>query len=104
MQRQWNIEARADFADADKNDIITAAVRRAAVHINAEIALLLMADSAGQKPHVVVYSDDFFTGHEDIALLQDTLGDALAEHGSAETEAPVSDELLREFAKTRAQT
>ena len=104
MKRQWNIEARADFADKEKNDLITAAVRRAAVHINAEIALLLMADGAGQKPQVMAYSDDYFTGHAEIALLQDTLGDALAKHGSGETDAtPVSDELIRAFAQAEQE-
>ena len=103
MQRQWNIEARADFADKEKNDLITAAVRRAAVHINAEIALLLMADGAGQKPQVMAYSDDYFTGHAEIALLQDTLGDELAKHGSGETERPVSDELVRAFAQAERE-
>ena len=104
MQRQWNIEARADFADKEKNDLIPAAVRRAAVHINAEITLLLMADGAGQKSQVVAYSDDFFTGHAEIALLQDMLGDALTQHGSGETDAtPVSDELIRAFAQAEQE-
>ena len=92
IQRQWTIEARADFADQEKNDAITESVRRAAVHINATIALL--AD--GIKPQVVAFSDDFFAGHEEIALLKDKLGQALADH--AETvgeEAPVSDDMLQ---------
>jgi len=92
MQRQWTIEARADFADQEKNDAITEAVRRAAVHINATIALL--AD--GIKPQVVAFSDDFFAGHEDIALLEDKLGKALADHSEAAgEEAPVSDEIMQ---------
>lgn len=92
MQRQWTIEARADFADQEKNDAITESVRRAAVHINATIALL--AD--GIKPQVVAFSDDFFAGHEDIALLEDKLGRALADHSDAVgEEAPVSDEMLQ---------
>jgi len=89
-QRQWTIEARADFADPEKNEAITEAVRRAAVHINATLELL----SDGQKPQVVVYSDDFFTGHKDIALLPDTLGKAIQDHGGEEPEK-VSDELLQ---------
>ena len=93
MQRQWNIEARADFEDADKNEVITDAIRRAAVHVNATIALLLQADGHGQKPEVVCYSDDFFTGHKEIALLEDTLGKALVDHGGTEQES-VSAELI----------
>lgn len=92
MQRQWTIEARADFADQEKNDMITDAVRRAAVHINATIALL--AD--GVKPQVVAFSDDFFAGHEDIALIEDTLGKAKREH-DAEAEEVLSDEMRQAF-------
>lgn len=89
MQRQWTIEARADFADADKNEAITQAFREAAVHVHAVMALL--AD--GQKPQVVCYSDDFFTGHAEIGLHEDTLGKAIAE--SKVQEGVVSDELLQ---------
>ena len=92
MQKQWTIEARADFADKGKNDMIDEAVRRAAVHINATIALI----SDGIKPQVVAFSDDFFAGHNDIALLKDTLGEAIIEHGDqAGDEAPVSSEMMR---------
>lgn len=90
MQRQWTIEARADFADADKNEAITEAVRRAAVHIHATLALL--AD--GQKPQVVAFSDDFFAGHQDIALLEDTIGKGLKEFAGLQ-EGEVSDELMQ---------
>lgn len=93
MQRQWNIEARADFEDPEKNDVITAAIQRAAVNVNATIALLLQADGHGQKPQVVCYSDDFFVGHKDIALLEDTLGNALVDHNATEQEA-ISPELI----------
>lgn len=93
MQRQWNIEARADFEDPDKNEVITEAIRRAAVHVNATIALLLQAEGHGQKPKVVCYSDDFFDGHVDIALLDDTLGRALADHEATEQES-ISPELI----------
>lgn len=93
MQRQWNIEARADFEDPEKNAVITEAVRRAAVNVNATIALLLQADGYGQKPQVVCYSDDFFIGHQEIALLDDTLGKALETHDATEQEA-ISPELI----------
>lgn len=89
MMRQWTIEARVDFADQEKNDTITEAIRRAAVHVNATIALL----SDGQKPLVVAFSDDFFAGHAEIALLEDTLGKAITSEDVG-TEAPVSDEML----------
>lgn len=93
MQRQWTIEARADFADAEKNEVITAAVRRAAVHINA--TLLLLSD--GQKPQVVAFSDDYFSGHEDIGLIHDELGAAKAAHDATIPEGEVSDEMKQAF-------
>lgn len=91
MQRQWTIEARADFADPEKNDAITTAIREAAVHVHAVMALL----SDGQKPQVACYSDDYFSGHEEIALHKDKLGDAIKEHGDAMSGGGVSDELLQ---------
>lgn len=90
MQRQWTIEARADFADPEKNEAITEAVRRAAVHINATLMLL----SDGQKPQVVAFSDDFFAGHAEIALLEDTISKGLELHGADTTDGEVSDEML----------
>lgn len=102
MQRQWTIEARADFADPEKNDAITEAVRRAAVHINA--TLLLLSD--GQPPQVVAFSDDFFAGHKEVALLQDKMGDALRTHDDIVEEGTVSDELLqaaRDMAHDKAE-
>lgn len=90
MQRQWTIEARADFADQDKNDAITKAVRTAAVHINATIALLI---DSGIKPQVSAFSDDFFAGHEEIGLIEDTLGKAKAEEDVGDEQA-VSEEML----------
>lgn len=90
MQRQWTIEARADFADQEKNDAITQAIRDAAVHVHAVMALL----SDGQKPQVVCFSDDFFAGHEEIMLHDDKLGSAIAEHGPNIEQGVVSEELM----------
>lgn len=90
-QRQWTIEARADFADKEKNDAIDQAFKVAAAHINATMALL----SDGQKPQVVCFSDDFFAGHVDIDWLGDPLGKAIAANAQASGEtAEVSDEML----------
>ena len=91
MQRQWTIEARADFADPEKNEAITEAIKRAAVHVHATMALI----SDGVKPQVVAFSDDFFTGHEEIALYEDKLGAAIAAHGADMGEAQVSDEMMQ---------
>lgn len=95
MQRQWTIEARADFADQEKNDVITRAIREAAVHVHATMALL----SDGQAPQVVCFSDDFFDGHQEIKLHEDTLGKAIAEHGDQMSGGGVSQELLQAAAE-----
>lgn len=63
-QRTWKIEARMDFADQAKNDEIDKVVKRLAVTLEANLALL--AD--GQKPEVICHSDDFFGKHVDIDL------------------------------------
>lgn len=92
MQRQWTIEARADFADKDKNDAIDQAFKVAAAHINATMALL----NDGQKPQVVCFSDDFFSGHQDIDWLGDPLGKAIAAHSNTLGDTPeVSDEMMQ---------
>jgi len=71
MQRQWTIEARADFADPRRNNEITELVRQHAVALNAMLALI---KDNGVSPQVVCYSDDFSPGMMDIALLENTLG------------------------------
>jgi hypothetical protein len=91
MQRQWTIEARADFADPEKNEAITTAIRQASVHVHAVMALL----SDGQAPQVVCFSDDFFDGHQEIKLHEDKLGQAIEQHGGSMSEGKVSDELLQ---------
>ena len=90
MQRQWTIEARADFAEKEKNDAIDQAFKVAAAHINATMVLL----SDGQKPQVVCFSDDFFAGHADIEWLGDPLGDAIAQH-TPQAGGEVSSELMQ---------
>lgn len=76
MQIQWTIEARADMQDEGKKLAMQRVVKEAAAHISA--MLIMLQD--GQKPQVVCFSDDFFAGHEEISLLPDTIGQALAEH------------------------
>ena len=87
MQRQWTIEARADFADADKNEAISEAVKQAAIKVAATISLL----QDGVKAEVVAYSDDFFHGHEDIALFASKV---TVDDLTAQEDEGVSDELL----------
>lgn len=100
MQRQWTIEARADFADTEKNEAITQAIREAAVHVHAVMSLL----SDGQKPQVVCFSDDFFEGHAEIALHEDKLGKAIETHSDVMGSGGVSDELLQAAAELQHDT
>jgi hypothetical protein len=90
MMRQWTIEARADFADQDKNEAITLSVQQFAVALR---ATLVMIKDNNQSPQVVCYSDDFFLGHQDIALIKDTVGPAIADSGTEP--ADVSDEMMQ---------
>ena len=92
MQRQWTIEARADFADPEKNEAITEAVRQHAVALNA--TLILIKDN-GISPQVVCYSDDFFTGHEGINLMENKLGAAIMESGDLAEPMQVSDDMMQ---------
>lgn len=92
MQRQWTIEGRADFADQGKNDAVTQAFREAAARINAVLKLL----RDGAKPQVVCFSDDFFSGHQEIDLMPDTIGKAIDQCDVGE-EAEVSQEMLDAF-------
>ncbi len=93
MQRQWTIEVRADFSDPGAYDVISTLVKQAAVYLNANTALVPCSIT---PPKTVVFSDDFFAGHEDLDLLADTLGTALVDHGGkVGGDAVVSDEMLQ---------
>lgn len=102
MQRQFTVELRVDYADEGKNHAMQEAVQRAARHVLATAALL--AD--GVKPQIAAFSDDFFTGHKEIAVLEDTIakGQAqLADLGGSGGDTPVSSELLTALADTSAE-
>src|ERR1035437_1859122 len=90
MQRQFTIELRVDYADAEKNDTLRTALQAAARHVYATAVLL--ADAV--KPQIAIFSDDFFAGHEQITLLEDTIetGKQMIQCGD---ESPVSDELIK---------
>lgn len=91
MQKLWTIEAKADFADPAKNDVITDIMRKAAVHANAMMALL----GDGQRAEVVFYSDDFFNGVQELKLHDDELGKAITDHEGSVGDGQVSDELMQ---------
>lgn len=90
--RQFTIELRVNYADADKNEVMRKACAAAARHVFATANLL--AD--GVKPDIAIFSDDWFAGKEEISLMQDVIQQGLDEtDGSApKAEAPVSSELM----------
>lgn len=90
MQRQFTIEIRVDYADNGKTEVMKKAMQQAARHVFATATLL--AD--GVKPQVAVFSDDFFTGHEEIALLEDTIAKGSEAIGETGQEDKISAELL----------
>ncbi len=92
MQRQFTIELRVDYADNDKNEVMRKALQHAARHVYATAVLL--AD--GIKPQVAVFSDDFFSGHEEIKLMDDVIQQGLDETVETAPEGgdTISSELL----------
>lgn len=91
MQRQITIELRVDYADSGKNDTMQHAVMIASRHILATARLL--ADN-GVKPQIVAYSDDFYGGHEEIAVMDDIIAQGLSEDGGEGGEESISSELM----------
>lgn len=93
MQRQFTIELRVDYADNEKNDAMRQALTAGARHIYATATLL--ADNV--KPQIAIFSDDFFSGHEQIELLEDVIAQGvqqLEDAGVTQTEEPISAELV----------
>lgn len=86
-QRQWTIEARTDCDDKFK-ETVSAMVRAYARRLQ------LVLDMLPEKTSVDVacWSNDFFSGHEDLSLLDDKIGEA--EKMLPEGNEPPSEELL----------
>lgn len=74
MQRQFTIELRVDFADSEKLEELRKTLQQAARHAYA--TALLISDNP-KSTQVAIFSDDFFTGHQEIALLEDTIQQGL---------------------------
>ena len=74
MQRQFTIELRVDFADADKLGPIKQVLQQAARHAFATAQLI--SDNP-KSTQIAIFSDDFFTGHQEIALLEDVIQNGL---------------------------
>lgn len=90
MIRQFTIELRVNYADAEKNDAMRKACAAAARHIHATANLL--AD--GVKPDIAIYSDDWFAGREEIMLLEDVIQQGLDENPETSAESTISSELM----------
>lgn len=88
MQRQFTIEVRVDYADADKNEAMKETLQQCARHAYATATLL----SDGVKAQVAIFSDDFFSGHEEIMLLNDTIQQGLDQVG--DTAEDISPDLV----------
>lgn len=90
--RQFTIELRVNYADADKNEVMRKACAAAARHVFATANLL--AD--GVKPDIAIFSDDWFAGKEEISLMQDVIQQGLDETSTAQNgEVGVSSELMQ---------
>lgn len=96
MQRQFTIELRVDYEDPDKHQEMRKAAAHAARHMHAIASLL--ADN-GVKPQVSAFSDDWFSGQEEINLLEDIIAQGLTEtDGSGEQTEAIDPELIRAMA------
>lgn len=97
MNRQFTIELRVDYADADKNEVMRQALQIAGRHMYAVASLL----HDGVKPQIAMFSDDFFDGHAQIALIEDVIQQGKDQIGSSPDEG-VSSELI-EACKSEAK-
>lgn len=90
MQRQFTIELRVDFADQDKLEPLKQTLRQAARHAYATAMLISDNPKATQ---IAIFSEDFFSAHEEIKMLDDDIQNGLdATSGDSESTG-VSSEL-----------
>lgn len=89
-QQLFTIECRVDFRDESKIPLFKTLIQQAARLVITQAGLL----GDGVKPEVVIYSHDYFKGHQDIALFDDDIskgGLAITEAGNLLTDsAPAS--------------
>lgn len=90
MQRQFTIELRVDFADAEKLGPMRQVLQQVARHAFA--AAQLISDNP-KSTQIAIFSDDFFSGHEEIKLLDDVIQQGLDQVGEDSGSDGVSDEL-----------
>jgi hypothetical protein len=87
--RQFTLELRVNYADADKNEVMRQAIAHAARHVLATASLI--AD--GVKPDIACWSDDWFAGKQEINILDDVIQQGIDEQNDA-SESSVSSELM----------
>lgn len=90
MQRQFTIELRVDFADPEKLGPLKQVLQQAARHAFATAQLI--SDNP-KSTQVAIFSDDFFTGHEEIKLLDDVIQNGLDAQGQESGSEGISSEL-----------
>lgn len=91
MQRQFTIELRVDFADSEKLGPLKQVLQQAARHAFATAQLI--SDNP-KSTQVAIFSDDFFSGHEEIKLLEDVIQQGLDMTGEVQASDQPSSELL----------
>jgi hypothetical protein len=91
MQREFTIQLRVDFADQGKLEPLKETLVQAAVHCLATARLISDNPKATQ---IVVFSEDFFHGHQAIALHTDTIQQGLDAIGETSGRETISSELF----------
>ena len=91
MQRQFTIELRVDFADPEKLPALKKVLQQAARHAFATAQLI--SDNP-KSTQIAIFSDDFFSGHEEIKLLEDTIQEGLDATGNESGSNEISSELM----------
>lgn len=91
MQRQFTVELRVDFADQDKLPEIKQVLQQCARHAYATAQLI--SDNP-KTTQVAIFSDDFFSGHEEIKLLDDVIQQGLDSIGETSGSESLSSELV----------
>jgi hypothetical protein len=94
MQRQFTIELRVDFADPEKLGPLKQVLQQAARHAFATAQLI--SDNP-KSTQIAIFSDDFFSGHEEIKLLDDTIQEGLDAIGEESGTEEISSELAGAF-------
>jgi hypothetical protein len=94
MQRQFTIELRVDFADPEKLGPLKQVLQQAARHAFATAQLI--SDNP-KSTQIAIFSDDFFSGHEEIKLMDDTIQQGLDAIGETSGSVDVSDEMAEAF-------